>query len=122
MKKKSLYLIFFFLYLFLSSCKKDVPTDKLSFTGHWMSEDGTTQITIDPDGHGFYTYTYPGMGYFKDERINGRVKFTNNGFVIKTLVKRKDFTVSKYPTKLPPSSSYISAAYLAIFNDQKYYK
>lgn len=114
-------LLLFFLFL-LNSCKKDVPSDKLAFTGHWMSKDGTTQLTIDQNGHGLYTYNYPGGGNFKDERINGRVKFTSVGFEIKTLVKKKRFTVSKDPTKLPPSSSYISAAYVAIFNDQNYYK
>ena len=97
------------------SCKKNVPSSKVLYIGEWQSSDGTTLITIESDGSGAYEYADGG----RTENINGKCKFTSEGFKIKFLVSKK-FAVSQEPTAI--SSSSIGYTYVAIFNGQNYYR
>lgn len=119
MKNLLLKLTLLFLTLIcistFQSCRKDVPSSKVTYIGEWESADGTTVINIESDGSGSYDYASGG----RTENINGKVKFISGGFKIKFFVSKK-FTVSQEPT--PISSTSYGYTYTAIFNGQNYYR
>lgn len=91
--------LFFLLLVLLASCKKDIPSDRLSFIGTWectscgFSQEKT--IIIKSDGMGSYESIEPG----KQVKFAGHVRFDGSLLKIGGAVIKKKLKIDKAPFK-----------------------
>jgi hypothetical protein len=122
MKVKAQIVLCVLCILALSSCKKDIPSDKLGYIGNWectsCSFDETKILNIKNDGTGKYESVEPGRSL----SISGYVKFDGNDFRIGGAIIKKKFKTNQYPSKIVLSLNPYKVKWVATFNGYDYTK
>jgi hypothetical protein len=122
MKVKTQIVLCVLCILAFSSCKKDIPSDKLGYIGDWQctscSFDEIKILNIKNDGTGKYESVEPGRSL----SIGGYVKFDGNDFRIGGAIIKKKFKTNQYPTKLVLSLNPYKGKWVATFNRYDYTK
>ena len=122
MKIKAQIVLCVLCLLALSSCKKDIPSDKLGYIGNWectsCSFDEIKILNIKNDGTGKYESVEPGRSL----SISGYVKFDGNDFRIGGAIIKKKFKTNQYPSKIVLSLVPYKVKWVATFNGYDYTK
>ena len=105
----------------ISSCRKDVPPDKVLYIGTWSNNNGTT-IKIQGNGKASYEKSKASssgqLNTSESSTISGHIKFISGGFKITDGIFGKKFSVSKDPKLVENSTT----QYIATINGEDFFR
>ena len=114
-----LYLLVFLVVF--QACKKSISSEKQNYIGQWITGDALEQISIFQDGSATWMKQ---EGAVQSSINNGRIKFDENSFTIKSGLIREKFEINTEPTPVSQNSGlmYSGYKYFAKFNNQNFYR